>query len=158
VVDIRPNKTETRRVRLTLGGNLIQYPGDVSTRLSDLTTSNCLWNSIISTEGAKYMCLDVKKFYLGTPLDSFEYTRIPIKLISQDIIVQYTLLPLVSDGHVYIEVQKGMYGLSQSGILANQLIARRLAIHGHPWLPSNQVHTGPLATCYLPHPVHTSDG
>jgi hypothetical protein len=29
VVDIRPNKTETHRVRLTVGGNLIQYPGDV---------------------------------------------------------------------------------------------------------------------------------
>jgi hypothetical protein len=38
---------------------------------------------------------------------------------------------LVSDGHVYIEVQKGMYGLPQAGILANQLIARRLAIRGY---------------------------
>jgi hypothetical protein len=38
---------------------------------------------------------------------------------------------LVSDGHVYIEVQKGMYGLPQAGILANHLLARRLAIHGY---------------------------
>jgi hypothetical protein len=38
---------------------------------------------------------------------------------------------LVSDGHVYIEVQKGMYGLPQAGVLANQLLARRLAIHGY---------------------------
>jgi hypothetical protein len=38
---------------------------------------------------------------------------------------------LVSDGHVYIEVQKGMYGLPQAGILANQLLAQRLAIHGY---------------------------
>jgi hypothetical protein len=35
------------------------------------------------------------------------------------------------DGHAYIEVQKGMYGLPQAGILANQLIASRLAIHGY---------------------------
>jgi hypothetical protein len=131
VVDIRPNKTETHQVRLTVGGNLIQYPVDVSTRSTDLTTSKCLWNSTISTEGAKYMCLDVKNFYLDTPMDSFEYIRIPIKLIPQQIIVQYNLLPLVSDGYVYIEVQKGMYGLLQSGILANQLLARRLAIHGY---------------------------
>jgi hypothetical protein len=40
------------------------------------------------------------------------------------------LLPLVYYGHVYIEVQKVMYGLPQAGILANQLIAHRLAIHG----------------------------
>jgi hypothetical protein len=131
VVDIRPNKSEVHRFSLTIGGNLIQYQGDVSTRSADLTTSKCLWNSIISTDGAKYMCLDVKNFYLGTPMDTFEYMRIPIKLIPHEIIVQYNLLPLVSDGHVYIEVQKGMYGLPQAGILANQLIACRLAIHGY---------------------------
>jgi hypothetical protein len=131
VVDIRPNKTETHRVRLTVGGNLIQYPGDVSTHSDDLYTSKCLWNSTISTEGARYMCLNVKNCYLGTPMDSFEYMRIPFKLIPREIIVPYNLLPLVSDDHVYIEVQKGMYGLPQAGILANQLLARGLAIHGY---------------------------
>jgi hypothetical protein len=64
-------------------------------------------------------------------MDSFEYMRIPLKLTPQEMIVQYNLLPLVSDGHVYIEVQKGMYGLPQAGILANQLLVRRLAIHGY---------------------------
>jgi hypothetical protein len=39
VVDICPNKSEIHRVRLTVGGNLIQYPGDVSTRSADLATS-----------------------------------------------------------------------------------------------------------------------
>jgi hypothetical protein len=129
VVDIHPNKSEIHRVRLTVGGNLIQYQGYASTRSADLTTSKCLWNSTISTDGAKYMCLDVKNFYLGTPLDTFEYMRIPIKLIPQEIIDQYKLLPLVSEGHIYMEVQKGMYGLSQAGILANQLLARLLSIH-----------------------------
>jgi hypothetical protein len=77
------------------------------------------------------MCLDVKNVYLGTPMDSFEYMRIPIKRIPQEIIDHYNLLPLVSYGHVYIELQKGMYGLPQPGILSNQLLARRLAIHGY---------------------------
>jgi hypothetical protein len=48
------------------------------------------------------MCLDVKIFYLATPIEYFEYMRIPIKLIPQEIIDQYNLLPLVSDVHVYI--------------------------------------------------------
>jgi hypothetical protein len=65
---IRPNKAENHRVCLAVGGNLIQYSGDVSTRSADLTTSKCLWNSTISTEGVRYMCLDVKNFYLGTDL------------------------------------------------------------------------------------------
>jgi hypothetical protein len=131
VADIRPNKTETHRVRLTVGSNLIQYPGDVSSRSAELTTTKCVWNSTISTEGTKCMCLDVNKSYRGTPMYSFDYMRIPIKLIPQEIIVQYNLLPLVSDGHVYIEVQKGMHGLPQSVILANQLLAHCLEIHGY---------------------------
>jgi hypothetical protein len=49
MVDICPNKAETHRVRLTVSGNLIQYPGDVSTRAADLTTSKFIWNSTIST-------------------------------------------------------------------------------------------------------------
>jgi hypothetical protein len=77
------------------------------------------------------MCLDVKNFYLGTPMDSFEFMRIPIKLIPQEIIAEYNLLYLVSDGHVYVEVQKDTYGMPQAGILTNQLLARSLAIHGY---------------------------
>jgi hypothetical protein len=57
VVYIRPNKAEVHRVRLTVGGNLIQYSGDVSTRSADLTTSKCLSNITISTEGATYYYL-----------------------------------------------------------------------------------------------------
>jgi hypothetical protein len=56
--------------------------------------------------------------------------HIPTKLIPLKLIPEYNLLSLVSDGHVDIEVQKGMYGFPQAGILSNRLIARRLAIHG----------------------------
>jgi hypothetical protein len=101
VVDIRPKKSEVHRVRLTVGSNLIQCQGDVSTRSADLTTSKCFWNSTISTDGANYICLEVNIFYLGTPMDTFEYMRIPIKLIPHEIIVQYNLVGLVSEGHVF---------------------------------------------------------
>jgi hypothetical protein len=50
-------------------------------------------------------------------MDSFEYMRIPIKFIPREIIAEYNLLSLVSDGDVYIEVQKGMYGLPRSASL-----------------------------------------
>jgi hypothetical protein len=64
-------------------------------------------------------------------MEYFKYLRIPMKLIPLEIITQYAVLPLVSDGHIYIEVQKGMYGLPQAGILANLLLAKRLAPHGY---------------------------
>ena len=34
-------------------------------------------------------------------------------------------------GMVYIEVTKGMYGLPQAGLLANELLKRRLNKHGY---------------------------
>jgi hypothetical protein len=68
-LDIRPQKAEQRRVRLTLGGDRIDYPGETDTKNADLATSKCLWNSTISTDAAMYMCADVKNFYLNTILN-----------------------------------------------------------------------------------------
>lgn len=49
IVGICPEKKETHRTRLTVGGNLINYPGDVSTPTADLTTTKVLLNSTLST-------------------------------------------------------------------------------------------------------------
>ena len=38
VVDFRPQKADPNRVRITAGGNLIAYPGELTTRTTDLTT------------------------------------------------------------------------------------------------------------------------
>jgi hypothetical protein len=69
VVDYRPQKTDPNRVRITVGGNLISYPGEVTTRTADMITSKILWNSVLSTPGAKYCCADVKNFYLETLME-----------------------------------------------------------------------------------------
>jgi hypothetical protein len=45
----RPHKAETKRVRLTVGGNLVQYPDKVSTPTVNLSTVKMLLNSVIST-------------------------------------------------------------------------------------------------------------
>ena len=45
----RPNKENPIRVHGTVGGNLINYPGDVSTKSARLITAKILLNSIIST-------------------------------------------------------------------------------------------------------------
>jgi hypothetical protein len=131
VVSIRPQKDEPLRTRLTVGGNLIDYPGDVSTPTADLVTAKILFNSVVSTPDAKLMCCDVKNFYLCTPMERYEYMRLPIALIPPEIIDAYNLRDLVHNGYVYIEIRKGMYGLPQAGILANQLLTKRLAVDGY---------------------------
>ncbi len=72
------------------------------------------------------MTLDIKNFYLNTPMARYEYVRIKIEDIPDEIIKQYNLREKTdTDGYVFIEVSKGMYGLPQAGILAQQLLEQR---------------------------------
>jgi hypothetical protein len=57
--------------------------------------------------------------------------QLPINIIPDEIIMQYNLKELEHDGKVYIEIQKGMYGLPQAGILANNLLIERLDAFGY---------------------------
>ena len=91
VVDFCPQKPDPNWVCITAGGNLIHYLGDLFTRTADLTTSKIIWNSVVSTKDARYMCLDIKYFYLGTPLEQYEYMSIPLALFPQHMINQYDL-------------------------------------------------------------------
>jgi hypothetical protein len=74
---------------------------------------------VLSTEGAKYMCLDIKNFYLPAALDYYEYMKIPQALFPEWIKTQYNLDTHTRDGFV------------QAGILANKLLRKRLKPHGY---------------------------
>jgi hypothetical protein len=95
-----------------------------------LTTAKNLINSVISTLGAKFLVIDIKNFYLNTPLGRFEYMFINLSSLPQETIDKCDLIELAQDGNVYIEIQKGMYGLTQAGILANELLQLNLAKDG----------------------------
>jgi hypothetical protein len=115
-----------------VGGNLIDYPGDKSAPTADIVTFKTLVNSTLSTPNARMCCLDVKNYYLNTPLERPEYMRILLSLIPQEIILEYNLSDIVHrDGYVYIQINKGMYVLPQAGILANKLLAKRLGKDGY---------------------------
>jgi hypothetical protein len=56
-----------------MGGNLINYPGDCGTPTVGILTVKTLFNSIVSTPSAKFMTIDIKDFYLMTPMSHYEY-------------------------------------------------------------------------------------
>jgi hypothetical protein len=86
VVDIKDPKDEKERTRLTVGGDHIEYPDDKSTRTAGLTTAKILINSVISTPSAKFLVIDIKIFYLNTPLGRFEYMVINLASLPQETI------------------------------------------------------------------------
>jgi hypothetical protein len=50
-----------------MGGNLIDYPGDVSTKTADLTTEKIVFTSVLSTPKAKFMGIDLRNFISTCP-------------------------------------------------------------------------------------------
>ena len=137
VAAYRPEKDDPRRIRWTAGGDRVYYDGNTSTKTADLTTVKILVNSVISTENGRFVTVDLKDFYLGTPMKpkDFAYMRIPISLIPAKIMEMYKLAPLVENGYVYVRIEKGMYGLPQAGIIANERLTKFLKPHGYAPCP-----------------------
>ena len=88
---IRPEKTEKNRTRLVVGGNRINYPGEVGTPTADMLLAKILFNSVISTKGARFMTGDIKNFYLMTPLKRKEYVKLKLADIPLEVINEYKL-------------------------------------------------------------------
>jgi hypothetical protein len=110
-----------------VGGDRLDYSGDVATSTADITTFKILVNSTLSTEDAAMMMMDIKNYYIGNPLPRFQYMIMLLSRFPEEIVQKYNLHALAIDSWVYIEIRKGMYGLKQSGLLANQLLQTRSA-------------------------------
>jgi hypothetical protein len=133
VCDCKPHKKEKERIRLIMGGDRLNYSGDITTSTStaNITTFKILINSILSTADASMMMMDINNYYLGTPLPRFEYMKMLLSRFPEEIVQKYNLNALAVDGSVYIEIRKVIYGLKQTALLANQLLQTRLAPFGY---------------------------
>ena len=136
VVNYRPEKDDPYRTRLTVGGDRVNYPGDCGTPTVDLLTVKLLLNSVVSTPGARFMTIDIKDFYLNTPMPRYEYMRLKLSDLPADFVEQNGLAEKVTaDGYVYVEIRRGMYGLPQAGLLAQKLLETRLNAEGYSQSP-----------------------
>ncbi len=122
-------KEDPNHVHITVGSNLINYPYELTTCTTDMVSSKLCWNSTISMKGARFAGANIKNIYLDTTLNWYESMKMPLSLVPQDIIKHYGLFNKVLNGHVYIEIHKGVYGLLQAGILANKLLKNHLSKH-----------------------------
>jgi hypothetical protein len=97
-----------------------------------MLVAKILFNSVISTRGTRFMTMDVSKFYLMTPLKRPEYIQVKLSDLPQEIIDEYKLHNLANHkGMLFIKVTKGVYGLPQAGLLASELLKKRLNQHGY---------------------------
>jgi hypothetical protein len=76
VVNYRPRKGDPNQIRIAVGGNLITYQGDSSTRMADLTMSKLLWNSVLSHQGGQ--------IYVPWSEESLSNSRLGLFLVHED--------------------------------------------------------------------------
>jgi hypothetical protein len=69
VINYHPQKEDPNHVCITVGGNLINYPFEITTCTADMVPSKILWNNVISTKDARLAGANIKNMYLETPLD-----------------------------------------------------------------------------------------
>ncbi len=108
IVDYRPQKESPHCIRITAGGNLIKYDASASVQTADLDTTKLHWNSVISTKDARYMCPDIKFFYLTAELEYYENMKIPLTLFPAWILEQYNLNKHTLHGFVHLEMKRAV--------------------------------------------------
>jgi hypothetical protein len=119
-----------RRTRGTIGGDKVNYTGEVTARTAALEVMRALLNSTLA-DNASWMTADITDYYLNTPLLRPEYMRIMRKQLSETIIAEYGWEQYFVDDMIYFQINKGMYGLPQAGLLAQQRLIAHIAKHGY---------------------------
>ena len=118
-----------------MGGDRINYTGAVAARTADMDVIKVLIHSVVS-DNAQWLTADITDYYLMTPLTRPEYMRIPLKLLPDAIMAKYHLAEFVTRDSVLFEINKGMYGLPQAGLLAQQRLIQHLAKAGYTQAPN----------------------
>jgi hypothetical protein len=153
-LQLQMKKTEKEKIRLTAGEDRINCLEDCDTLSADMILVKCLLNSVVLTKGAKCLMIDIKDFYLNTPMKCYEYMHLKITDILEEIIKEYRLDEKVTeDRYIYTKIQKGIYSLPQAGIIAQELLENRLAKHGY----TMQNHFRILEACHKTNMLHSCD-
>ncbi len=78
------------------------------------------------------MTIDIKDFYLNTPMTCYEYMQLKLSDLPSDFVKQNDLAMKVNgDDYVYVKIRHGMYRLPQAGLLAQKLLEKRLNAEGY---------------------------
>ena len=85
VAVLQPKKSETHRVRVTVGADRLEYDGNCSTYCAGLVLVKTHLNSTISTQNTRHATLDIVYYYYGTPmtLEEYEYVRMSLDIIPE---------------------------------------------------------------------------
>ena len=102
-----------------------------------MATVKIFLNHVVSRPTGKLLSVDIKDFYLGTPIDRPEYMRvhrsqIPVRTIQELHLEQF----VTAEGYIMFEITKGIYGHPAAGRWAQQRLFKHLHDHGYEQDPN----------------------
>jgi hypothetical protein len=91
---------------MTAGGDKLDYPGDASSPTVSMLDAKLHINSTISDAkyGSRHLGLDIKNYFLGTPMAYYQYMRVQQSVIPQEVWddPRYDI-PIAANSYVYLE-------------------------------------------------------
>ena len=91
--NIKIQKAESHRTRLTVVGEKLDYPAYPSAPAVGLLYTKIHMNSVISDskKGARYFVADIKNYYLSNLLIHLQYMRIHAKYFTEEFRKEYNM-------------------------------------------------------------------
>ena len=98
VCDCRPLKEEMHCVRITVDRDRLTYNDDASSPATDMLETKTLFNSIMfnARKGARFMTLDIKDYFLATPMRDPEHVWVQLKHMPEDIRKRHGMMNIVT--------------------------------------------------------------
>ena len=123
VADYHPDKSGPYCTRLTVGGDRVNYPGDCGTPTVSLTTVRLLLSITVSKIDAHFITIDIKDYYLNTPMARCEYMHLKISDLPKSVVQQYNMeAKATRDWYVHVGIRRGVYGIPQAVLTAQHLL------------------------------------
>jgi hypothetical protein len=108
-VNYHPKKDDPNHTCLTIGSDRVNFPGDCGTPTVDMVMVKLHLNSVILTKGACYCTIDLKDFYLMTPMTRPESMRMKTMDLPKMFVTMYNLANKATyNRYVYIKIQRGL--------------------------------------------------
>ena len=87
VFNYQPLKDKQCRVRITVGGDRLDYKHDAGSLVANLLETKILLNSVMSNDhgGTRFMSADMKDHFLATLMDKPERMKVDFKCVPEDI-------------------------------------------------------------------------
>jgi hypothetical protein len=120
-----------RRVRGTYGGNVTDFTGNRTSNTADPQTVNLLLNAAVS-EKAHLVIMDIKDFFLGSPLEKPEFMILTKSQLPQEIIEEFKMqIDWNEDNNALVQIEYSLYGLPHAGRISAIKVDNLLKRHGY---------------------------